>query len=244
MKTNVIMGATSAIAAALVEKLAAAGEDLFLVGRDEKKLAAVAADAEMRGAVRVRTRRMDLANLDEAGAADFWREAGGLESVVIAAGILSVEDGDLAAWRREVEVNFTGTAFLARQAVERMAEQPGGGVLQVIGSVAGDRGRQSNGFYGAQKAALETYIAALEHRAALLNKEVKVLLVKPGLVRSPMTAGIADSPLFSEPEAVASAMAKTLQKRKGGTIYAPWWWRGVMLVIKCVPGFVFKKTKL
>ncbi|MBK1834556.1 SDR family NAD(P)-dependent oxidoreductase [Roseibacillus ishigakijimensis] len=242
MNTTVIIGASSALGEALVRLLAEQGEALFLTGRDEAKLAKIAEDARLRGAARVRTRVLDLQSWD--GSVDFLREVGQLAAVVLTPGILSDEEGDFATWQREVLVNFTAVAYLARESCSLLGEQRKGGCLQVVGSVAGDRGRQSNGFYGAQKAALATYLEALAHRAALEHAEVRVQLIKPGMVRSAMTAHLPDSPLFSPPEAVAAVMAKALRKRKRGVFYAPSWWRAVMTIIRLVPGVIFKKTKL
>ncbi|MGE9268487.1 MAG: SDR family NAD(P)-dependent oxidoreductase [Verrucomicrobiales bacterium] len=242
-KTSVaIIGASSAMGEALVRQLAERGEALFLTARDAGKLEKVAADARLRGAREVRTQLLDLADWE--GDLDWLRSAGELSAVVIAPGVLSDEEGGLSEWRADVGVNFTALAFLAREACELLAAQNDGGCLQIIGSVAGDRGRQSNGFYGAQKAALATYVESLAHRAALKNKKVRVLLVKPGLVRSAMTSDLPESPLFSEPEAVARVLVKALTKRKAGVVYAPWWWRWVMLVIRLIPRVIFHRSKL
>ncbi|MFV0338100.1 MAG: SDR family NAD(P)-dependent oxidoreductase [Chthoniobacterales bacterium] len=244
MKETIIIGATSAIGAALAKQLAAGNEKLLLVGRDEEKLKVLSADVEVRGEEKARVYLMDLESLSEEDLERFWQTVGAFKTLVLTAGVLSDENGSLNGWRRDIGVNFTATARIAKEAVDRLAQQTDGGVVMIVGSVAGDRGRQSNGFYGAQKAALERYAEALSHSAFLKNPKVKVALIKPGLVRSPMTANMKDSPLFSDPEAVARVMAGAIDKGQSGVFYAPWWWRGIMLIIKCVPNFIFKRTQL
>jgi len=103
----------------------------------------------------------------------------------------------------------------------------------------GDRGRQSNYLYGSAKAGLTAYLAGLRNRLA--KSGVHVMTVKPGFVRTKMTEHLElPAALTAEPEQVANAVFKGLEKKKN-TIYILWMWRWVMLIIRHIPEFVFKK---
>jgi len=124
---------------------------------------------------------------------------------------------------------------------ERMA-QKGCGSVVLISSAAGDRGRQSNYFYGTSKAAVTTFAQGLRNH--VFKHGVQVLTVKPGFVDTPMTANIAKGgPLWATPEQIADCIETGLQKKKD-VIYAPWFWQIIMLVIKNLPEVIFKRLGL
>ena len=108
--------------------------------------------------------------------------------------------------------------------------------------MAGDRGRPSNYVYGTAKAAVTTFCEGL--RARLFKSNVKVLTIKPGFVNTPMTAGLAlPGPLVASPERVATDIVRAVERGKD-SIYTPWFWAEIMLVIRSLPGFVFKRISL
>ena len=185
----VIFGATSAMAQETARLLAARGAELFLVGRDPAKLAAVAADAAVRGARRVETASADLN--ETAGHAELVRRArsflGRVDVVLVAQGVL----GDQARSEQEascaelvLRTNLVAPALLLQHAANDLAAQ-GSGTIVAISSVAGDRGRQSNYFYGASKGGLSVFLEGLRNR--LFRRGVHVVTVKPGFVDTPMT---------------------------------------------------------
>ena len=112
-----------------------------------------------------------------------------------------------------------------------------------ISSVAGERGRQSNYIYGATKAAFTTYLAGLRNR--LQRSGVAVITVKPGFVDTSMTWGRLnpDSPLVAQPERVGRDIVRAIRKRKN-VIYTPWFWAGIMLIIRLIPEPLFKRLRL
>ena len=125
----------------------------------------------------------------------------------------------------------------------RLFEEQGHGRAIVIGSVAGDRGRQSNYAYGATKAGLATFVTGLQHRYATYP-DIYLHLVKPGFVKSPMTDHLdADGLLWATPDQVAQIICK---RSKAGKLisYTPWFWYFVMLIIRNVPAALLHKTKL
>ena len=115
------------------------------------------------------------------------------------------------------------------------------GTLAVIGSVAGDRGRRANYVYGSAKAGLGVFTQGLRHR--LGSRGVSVVLVKPGLVDSPMTAGFAKGPLWAPPAQVARDMRRGIE-RGDAVVYTPWFWRWIMLAIRAMPDAIFKRLSI
>jgi len=127
-------------------------------------------------------------------------------------------------------------AFAGRMAVRQQ------GTIAVIGSVAGDRGRQSNYVYGAAKSLVATYLEGMQHRFA--GAGVKIVLIKPGPTDTPMTAHLKDGKLKLAPvEDVAKAIVKGIESGKP-VIYAPAKWRVIMLIIRHLPRFVFNKMRI
>jgi short-subunit dehydrogenase len=150
-----IFGATSAIAQAVARQMAQRGDLLVLVGRGRERLEAVAADLRVRGAVAVHALVADLTDTaqHEALADQAWNALGGLDVALIAHGVLGRQKDAEASGERLQEIfagNFTSAASLAMRLAQRF-ERQGSGTLAAIGSVAGDRGRQSNYAYGAAK---------------------------------------------------------------------------------------------
>lgn len=241
-----IIGATSAIAHALARRKAARGASLFLVARSETGLAANAADLRARGAAAVLTSRLDAnetarhdAVLDEAFAA-----FAGFDAVLLAHGVLpdqAVCEASVDAALSSFDTNARSTLALLTTLANRF-ERQGAGVIAVISSPAADRGRSSNYVYGAAKAAVSTFASGLRQR--LHAKGVRVLTLSPGFVDTPMTAELPKGgPLWASPDRVAADIDRAL--RGGfGIVYAPWFWRWIMLIIRGIPERLFVRLKL
>jgi decaprenylphospho-beta-D-erythro-pentofuranosid-2-ulose 2-reductase len=121
-------------------------------------------------------------------------------------------------------------------------EQQRAGMLAVITSVAGDRGRPSNYVYGSAKAQVSVFCEGL--RARLFKAGVSLTDIRPGFVATAMTRGLPlPGPLVASPEAVARRIVAGVERRKD-VLYTPAFWALIMLVIRCIPRFVFKRLKL
>ena len=240
--TNVtIYGATSAIAQALARDYAKDGCSFVLVARNRERVDAVASDLRIRGATDVRTVVADLSHT--LSLADVVAKAGDADLVVVAHGTLpeqseAIADASIAA--RALEENFVAQAALLTH-VGNALDARGRGTLAVIGSVAGDRGRRANYVYGSAKAGLGVFTQGLRHRLAL--RGVSVVLVKPGLVDTPMTAGFRKGPLWSTPQRVARDIRRGIE-RGSAVVYTPWYWHGIMTVIRALPDRVFRRLSL
>lgn len=245
-KTVLIVGATSAIAAACARLWAQEGRTFFLVARDAEKLAATAADLTARGAARAETFVLDVNDAQRhaemlAAAA---QTLGQIDFVLVAHGTLPDQaacEAEAAVAAKEFATNATSTIALLTSIANVLARQ-GKGVLGVISSVAGDRGRASNYLYGSAKAAVSVFCDGL--RGRLLNNGVHVLLIKPGFVATPMTEGLSlPGALVAAPERVAADIVRAFIKRRN-TLYTPWFWAPIMLIIRHIPTAIFKRLKI
>jgi decaprenylphospho-beta-D-erythro-pentofuranosid-2-ulose 2-reductase len=248
IETILILGGTSAIAAAYARLCANEGMRIILLGRDQSRLSANAADLVARGAKSAETRTCDLADTTEieAAFAEIIASNGTPDEILLAYGVL----GDMAEVKGRprrlqdhLTTNFLSAALWLEQAASAF-EAHGAGRLVVIGSVAGDRGRQSNYPYGAANAALERYVEGLAHRFALGPGKITAHLVKPGFVDTPMTDGMEKGGfMWAAPEKVARAMRRGVQSGRR-VFYVPWFWRLIMAVIRAVPAAVLHRTRL
>ncbi len=243
----IILGALSAMAESAARIWAGQGCSLMLAARNSDRLAVVARDLRARGA-RVETWSGDLAAVDPASALmEMSGRTGGIDVVLLAYGILGDQQQAEAVPDRAAEVmrvNFSSAAGWCLAAAN-MFEAQRAGVLVVIGSVAGDRGRASNYVYGAAKSGLATLVQGIAHR--LSRAGARAVLIKPGFVDTPMTAGIANkSLLWAKPETIAEAIVAAAKpgSRSGPIVYSPFFWRWIMLAIRMTPSFMFHKTKL
>lgn len=245
MRRVLIIGATSAIAEATARCFATAGDVLFLVGRDEARLRRIAADLDVRGAVRVAFTTLDVADIDAHAAVleRAERELGGFDTVLVAHGTLADQaecERSVGTLRREFEINALATMALLTPIANQLAAQRQG-TIAVIGSVAGDRGRASNYVYGAAKAAVAAFLSGLGQR---LEKDcVNVLTIKPGFVDTPMTRDFAKNALWTTPERVAEDIVRAIERRRA-VAYVPGFWRAIMFVIRHLPEAMFRRLRL
>jgi decaprenylphospho-beta-D-erythro-pentofuranosid-2-ulose 2-reductase len=239
------VGATRGMGRALARRLAERGDAIFLLGRDPAEMTRSARDLEARGARGpVGQGALDLG--DPAGFSEALDAAdqalGGWEALVVTGGAFARQEElaqDLARLAELLEVNFTGTALLCQQAAARLAAR-GGGLICAFSSVAGDRARRSNYLYGASKAGLSVFLDGLD--LAYRDRGVRVLCVKPGFVKTAMTAGLPVPPFAGEPEAVARAVVRAMDAGRH-QVYAPGIWRAIMLVIRALPRAVLRRVR-
>lgn len=237
-----ILGARSDIGLAVAHAFAARGHAIQLALRDAARAEADRADIALRHGVAVSLHDFDV--LDTAGHGAFLDSLPALPQLVVCViGLLGTQEEnrrDPARAALILRSNFEGPAAILERIAERF-EARGSGVIVGVSSVAGDRGRASNYVYGAAKAGFTAYLSGL--RARLSRAGVRVVTVKPGFVRTAMTAGMQLSPLLTVgPEAVASRIVAVSQ---GGAevIYVKRLWWLVMTIIRALPEAIFKKTR-
>jgi decaprenylphospho-beta-D-erythro-pentofuranosid-2-ulose 2-reductase len=246
MKKILIVGATSAIATACARLWAAEKAEFFLAARDPQKLRQTADDLKVRGAAAVHSCEIDLNRFDAQPAMleSCFVNLGRVDIVLVCYGTLPDQqrcEQDSAYARQEFSNNGSSTINLLGLLAGRM-EQQRAGVIAVVSSVAGERGRRSNYLYGSAKAAVTAFCAGV--RLRLLKSGVNMLTVKPGFVDTPMTAHLALPQLLTaSPEAVAKDIKKAIEKRKG-VVYTPWYWAFIMFIIRCLPELLFRRLPL
>jgi short-subunit dehydrogenase len=240
-----VLGATSGIAEATCRVWATQGASLFLVARNADKLAAVAADLRARGAAFVDTAVADLDDTEQHAAllSHAVNSLQGLDVAYLAHGVLGDQtraEQDFNTAAHILHTNLMApvslVTWLANYFVQRR-----NGVIAVLSSVAGDRGRKSNYVYGSSKAGLSAFLAGLRNR---IDREgVTVLTIKPGPTKTAMTAGMKGSEKFADVNAVAKSIVKAIDNRQDN-LYVPFQWQPIMFVIRHIPESIFKKLNL
>jgi decaprenylphospho-beta-D-erythro-pentofuranosid-2-ulose 2-reductase len=245
MRRLVIFGGTSAIAEATAREFARRGDAIFLVGRSRERLQAIADDLKIRGASVVGIANQDLRDVSAfAGLLDQAHAAlNGLDAALIAHGTLSDQQACERSTDKlvdEFQVNALSVMSLCTHLANRFEAQQRG-VIAVISSVAGDRGRRSNYAYGSAKAAITAFTSGLRQR--LRPAGVYVVTIKPGFVDTPMTAAFKKGALWASPAAVAREITRAML-RGTPVIYTPGFWRPILWIIRAIPEFVFRKLSL
>jgi len=247
MKNRIlILGSTSGIGRAVAARLAAEGRDLVLAARDEKENRNTTVDLRLRHQCNAQTIAFEA--LDFASHAEFFRKCVAdapeeLGGVILCYGMLAAQQeaqSDFAIARAMLDTNYTSAVSILNIAADYFAAR-GKGFICAVSSVAGDRGRQSNYLYGSSKAALNTYLQGL--RVRLAKSGVSVIIIKPGFVDTAMTWGLEGMFLVASPQKVAAAIVKGIRGGRG-VVYTPWFWRGIMAIIKIIPDCLFKHLKM
>ncbi len=243
MSYVLIIGAKSDIAKEVARVYAKNGYDLYLAARNSESLNDLSKDLELRSNIKVQEKEFDIA--DFASHEDFYNSLDPKPlGVIVISGYMAEQkdcEKDFSKTLNTINVNYTGAVSILNIIANDMEKNKNGFIVGVS-SVAGDRGRKSNYIYGSSKAAFSAYLSGLRNR--LFESKVNVLTVKPGFVATKMTEGL-DLPekLTAKPEAVALDIFNAQQKGKN-ILYTKSIWRFIMLIIKHIPEFIFKKMSL
>lgn len=239
-----ILGATKGMGRSLARELATRGDAVCLLGRDPADLAKSAEDLRIRApSAAITTVVCDLEDPDRHDAALQAAETalGGLDAVVVTAGMFATQDAleaDPALLARLLTVDFTDTVLFCEAARKRLLAR-GGGTLCVFSSVAGDRGRKPVVLYGAAKAGLSRYLEGLDHR--FRAQGLRTICIKPGFVKTGMTAGLRPPPFAGDPDDVAKSVVRAIDRGRP-EVYVPGIWRLVMWVIRGLPRAVMRRV--
>ena len=240
-----VIGASSGIGEALARRLARAGYAVALVARRADRLEQIAAAIEAEhGPGRARVYVHDVTQTAEAPAV-FQRllaDLGRLDVLAYNAGRqlpVALDEYDFDKDRQMLAVNTLGAlAWLDLGAA--LFERQRAGQLVGVSSVAGDRGRVGAPAYNASKAALNAFLEALRNR--LTRHGVHVLTVKPGFVDTELLKNAPRAFWVITPEQAAEDIFRALQARRQ-VIYTPARWGLLMLIIRHIPSFIFRRLK-
>jgi len=247
-RSVLLVGGTSEIGLAIVRRLAAADPSPLrpvLLGRDGEALAAALAALRADGCADGAIEIVD-ANRPEDHAEAVRRafdHAGSVDLAIVAVGVLGGQAGLDADPREALEVmqvGFVGTGSLLLECLRRLRAQ-GHGTLVVLSSVAAERPRAANAIYGAAKAGLDALAQGLAD--SLSDSGVRVLVVRPGFVRTRMTAGLRAPGFATTPEAVARQTVEALGGR-AHTVWAPGALRYVFVLVRHLPRSLFRRVPL
>ncbi|MFD5402488.1 decaprenylphospho-beta-D-erythro-pentofuranosid-2-ulose 2-reductase [Streptomyces griseorubiginosus] len=239
-----VLGGTSEIALATARRLVVRrARTVWLAGRPSPALESAAAELRALGAD-VHTAAFDALDPEshETVLGKIFAQ-GDIDMVLLAFGVLgdqAHDERDPVAAVRVAQTNYTG-AVSAGLVSARALQAQGHGSLVVLSSVAGERARRANFIYGSSKAGLDTFTQGLGD--ALHGTGVHVMVVRPGFVRSRMTAGLEEAPLATTPEAVATAIELGL-RRRSEAVWVPGALRLVMSALRHVPRGVFRRLSL
>lgn len=241
-----VLGGSSEIGVAVVAELARRARcSAALVGRDPGRLGASRETLERAGVEIVGSTTLDARDLDahEDALESAIAQLGGVDVAIVALGVLGAPGAlpdDIDAAVQAMQLNFLGAGSLLLRVARRM-RAAGEGTIVVLSSVAAERPRRANAVYGAAKAGLDALARGLGDELA--GSGVRVLVVRPGFVRTRMTQGLSPAPLATTPDVVARAVADGVA---GGaeTVWVPARLRWPMLALRMLPRRLWRRLPL
>ncbi|MBV6510092.1 MAG: Decaprenylphosphoryl-2-keto-beta-D-erythro-pentose reductase [Acidimicrobiales bacterium] len=232
-----VLGGGSEIALATVQRMVADRcRTVVLAARKPEDLAHDAERLRSAGATTVDLVGFDSRDLTahEKLIDEIFDRHGDIDLVLFAFGVLGDQqafDKDPASAAEAAVTNFAGAISTGLQVAERFRRQ-GHGTLVFLSSVAGERVRKTNFVYGSTKAGLDGFAQGLGD--ALSGSGARVMIVRPGFVRSKMTEGLDEAPFATTPEQVASAITTGLA-RGSEIVWVPPVLRWVFVVFHHLP---------
>lgn len=240
----IVLGSTSEVAQAFVEKALQEGEKyerIYLFTSNKEATERFAKHIDVKFLQQSEIIELDLTK--EINYFDFDHVNSNV--LFCATGYLgeSTEDGlyDNKNTERIIDINYSKLVPVMNYFAQKFESKRSGTIIG-LSSVAGDRGRQSNFIYGSAKAAFTAYLSGL--RNYLFERKVHVLTVKPGFMATKMTEGLPLNPkLTATPKQAAECIYKAFKKQKNVAYVLPIW-GVIMMIIRNIPEFIFKKLKL
>lgn len=244
-----VLGGASDIARATALAFVARGATrVVLAALDTDRAAADVTAAELRTAG---------ASIAEVVGFDAWADAGthgrfvedvfgrfgDFDVVHLAWGVLGDQDRcahDAEAALAEIRTNFTGAVSLLIPIVN-MLERQGHGTAVVMSSAAAERPRASNFVYGSSKVGLDFVAQGLQDRTR--GTGARVLIVRPGFVKTKMTESLSTAPLAVTAEQVAAIITEGVATGKE-IVWAPGAMRWVMSALRHTPRAVFRRLPI
>ncbi len=243
VQSVLVLGGGSEIATATCELLIRERcRTVVLGGRSPEKLAPVADRLRSAGATTIDVVAFDAAapEVHEATIDEVFDQHPDIDVVILAFGVLGDQatfDDDPAAAADAATTNYVGAVSSGLAVAERLRRQ-GHGTLVVLSSVAGERARADNFVYGSTKAGLDAFAQGLGD--SLVGTGASVMVVRPGFVRTAMTAHMEDGPMATTADAVAADIVAGL-KRGAHTVWSPAKLRPVFTVLRHLPRPLWRK---
>lgn len=237
-----ITGASSGIGRALALAYAKDGASLVLTGRDAARLDAVAQACRAAGAAEVEAHVADVRDREAmARLVEAAHAKGALDIVVANAGVATgLSPGQILetpeAVRATFAINVTGVFNTVEPVIVAMTERKQGQIA-IVGSMAGVRGLPYSPAYCAAKAATHLYADSL--RGALAPHGVRVSLIVPGFVKTPMSARTKSwQPGAISDEAAARIIKRGLERRRAVIAFPRFMYAAMRFFTFLPPGLV------
>ncbi len=241
--TVLLLGAKSDLAQSLAKTWAAKGNNILLAARNIEELEAQKKDLITRYNITVQTVVFDALAFDSHQS--FYDALPLKPDISICVfgylGNQEQAENDSKEAFRIMNTNYSGVASILSVIANDYCKKESGTIVG-ISSVAGERGRQSNYFYGSAKAGMTAFLSGLRNRC--YKKKVHIMTVKPGFMYTQMTEGMPlPKSLTASPDKVAKYIYRATLKQKNNIYVLPIW-RLVMFIIRNIPEFIFKKLNL
>lgn len=245
-KSVLVLGGSSEIGLAITAEFIARSPLRVVLATVPGDPAAEAAEAQMLAAGATSVERIDFDALDtdsHPAVIDAAFAGGDIDVAIVAFGI---QGDDEQAWQDqklavlEADINYTAAVSVGVLLGERMRAQ-GHGQIIAMSSVAGERVRRSNFVYGSTKAGLDGFYLGLGE--AVRPNGVRVLVVRPGQVRTRLSAHVDEAPLTVNKEDVAQQVIAAVDKGKE-IIWVPGTFRYIMMALRHVPRPIFRKLPI
>lgn len=246
VRSVLLIGGTSEIGLSIVRRLARDSPVRpYLLGRDAAALdrarAALGGEAAGVDVDLLEARALDT-HAETIGRA--FERRGGFDVVVLAVGVLGAQrglDADSGEAIEVMEVNFVACASLLLEAMRRLRADGRPGTMIVLSSVAAERPRAGNAIYGAAKTGLDALAQGLADATAASGP--RVLVVRPGFVKTRMTEGLPAAPFATTPEVVAEATVRALGARRE-TVWVPSGLRVIFALLRHLPRPLYRRLPL
>lgn len=237
-----VFGASAGLGRCLAEELARHGHDLLLVASDAADLEATGNDLRLRFGVSARTCACHIAATRD------WLKMvleeleafGTLDILMFPIGAASEDDQgflDLEGAREVTEVNFLAVVATVSATLPDMLRRRTGTIVG-FGSIASARGRSRNVIYAAAKRGLQSYFESLRHLTAASG--VRIQFFQVGYLQTQQNIGRRFLLPAADPQPLARDIVANLAAREG-VFFRPRFWRVVVLVLRVLPWFVFRR---
>lgn len=186
-KIALITGATAGIGKATAIVLAANGYDVIITGRRAERLKTLEREIKEKHNVQVMALAFDIRDNEQVVSAiqslpKEWKQIDVLiNNAGLAAGLDTIQDGNLADWEQMIDTNVKGLLYISKQIMPLMMERKQGHIVN-IGSVAGKETYPKGNVYCATKHAVEAITKGM--RMDLNPYGIKVSSVCPGMVET------------------------------------------------------------
>ncbi|PTT67331.1 SDR family NAD(P)-dependent oxidoreductase [Chryseobacterium sp. HMWF001] len=227
----IVLGSTSEVAQAFVEKALQEGEKfekIYLFTSSKETTERFARHIDVKFLQQSEVIELDLMKGIDYNQFDYINS----NLLFCATGYLGegTEEGlyDNKNTQRIIDVNYAKLVPVMNYFAQKFESRRSGTIIG-LSSVAGDRGRQSNFIYGSAKAAFTAYLSGL--RNYLFDKKVHVMTVKPGFMATKMTEGLPLNPkLTATPKEAAESIFKAYKKQKNVAYVLPVWGITMMII--------------